>query len=175
MAIVNPSAGGKAPEIEDGIYTVICLSVEERTVTDDQYGNPDKLIFRLKIQDQLDAEGEDIILDPRINKKRSEMYSLFTYARAFGLDVDPNATVDTDDFVGLEAVVRIETEKEGSWPKIKDLSPVKKGKAAPKANSNAKSAAPDGDLLTAFWTRVRAIGLEPTNIAPLVDNDLRAP
>lgn len=166
MAIVQPTTGGKAPVIDDDIYTVTCTEVQEIHLEEpDQFGKTEKLQFRIVLNDIMDEEGEPIFLDPRCNRAWSERATLFKWAQAFGLDVDPTQPIDTDQFVGMEARADIRTEAAGKWPKVNDFLPLPKGKRAPLA----VVAEPDFD---GFWKRVRAGGFERKDVAPYVDGDL---
>src|SRR5688572_8115737 len=120
MATVEPSVS-EAPELADGLYQVECIAAEFKRVENDQFGNNDKVEISLKLLDVLDEEGKDIILKPRINRKWSEKATLYLWSVALGVDVDPGAPMDTDWLIGRKAQALVQTEKEGSWPRVKDL------------------------------------------------------
>jgi hypothetical protein len=120
MAIVEPSKSD-APVLEDGLYPVTCQGVDERTVDNDMFGNKEKLEFHLLIEGETYEDGEPVTLDPRINRKWSEKATLYEWALAFGLNVSPEAPIDTDLFKGKKARAIIETAKEGDWPRVKKL------------------------------------------------------
>ena len=170
MPVVQPSVGGKAPELEDGLYAVTCIGVDAKVVENDPYGNNEKLEFHLQLDDKLDEEGEAIVLDPRINLKWNEKSTLYKYAQAFGLNAQPNEPFNTDAFKGKRARALIQTETAGNWPRVKDLMPIKgKAPAKPVAQADDDTDEPD---FTAFWKRVRAGGYDREQVAPYVDGDL---
>ena len=168
MSVIQPSTS-EAPVLEDGLYTVVCSGVEEKTVENDQFGRNDKVVVHLKIDDKLDENGDPIVIDPMMNRAWSEKATLFHYAQAFGLDPDPMQAFDTNSMVGRKAQALIATEKEGAWPKVRELLPFKKGAGPSPRPVLEEVVEPDFD---GFWKRVRAGGYDRKEVAPYVDGDL---
>ena len=132
MAIVEETAGGDAPSIEDGLYIVTVKEVSEQIMENDQFGHPDKLRFKFLVDGVMDEAGEPVYLDPLVNKKLSKPDSkmqstLSKWVAVFGVAVI-GGRLDTDAFVGKKAQAIIETDFEKSeWPRVKQLLPLKKG------------------------------------------------
>lgn len=183
MAIVEATAGS-APEIEDGLYPVTCVAVEQTVMENDKFGHKNKLRFKLEIEGAFDGDGEQVYLDPLINEKLSlpdaKMVSTLTiWAGVFGVPIKAGR-IDTDDFIGKRAQALIQTEKEGDWPRVKDLLPAKKGQAAP---TNGAASAPDTVVFlsvdpksgegvidwTKFWAIAHRHGLNVKHISDAAD------
>src|SRR3990167_2934015 len=116
MPIVQPGSSD-APEIEDGLYRATIKTVKERTLDKpDKFGNTDKFEIEIEFEDN---QGETQNLNPLVNRKWSEKATLFLVAVACGIDAQPYEPFDTDELVGREVNVLIETEEEGKWPQVK--------------------------------------------------------
>ena len=165
MPIVEPSTG-KAPQIDNGLYIVICKEIKEVTVDNDQFGNFDKLEVTLEFEDLLAPDGGPQTLEPRINKKWNEKATLFKWAVAFGLDVSPAEPIDTDLLIDRKAQALVETAEEGGWPRVTKLTalPKKGGMAAvreaakPKEDDGLTPSANDDEMI-AWWKVTREMGV----------------
>lgn len=160
--IIQPSTGGKAPVIPDDVYPVVCDGIDLVTLPEpDKFQKTEKLEFHLRLLDVVDEEGGEIVLDPRLNVAWSEKATLFKWAVAFGLNPNPDAPIDTDAFIGLEARAVVETEKEGAWPRVKEMM-----KASVRAASRQTAPAPDSEptAIEAWWKRTRDVGLDRTSV-----------
>ncbi len=159
MPVIEPSVGN-APELDDGLYLVECIAIEEKTVENDQFGNRDKLEFSLKLLEVVDKDGSDIVLKPRVNRKWSEKATLFQYATAFGYEADPAEPIDTDVLLHRQARATVHTEKEGDWPRVTGLMALPRGRT-----TRAKAAETDGPDIDGFWKRIRSAGYERGDVA----------
>ena len=197
MTRVEATAGGEAPVIEDGLYTVTVVEVTEQTMENDQFGHPEKLRFKLLIEGLEDEDGDHVYLDPLLNRKLSlpdaKMQStLSKWTAIFGVAITAGG-IDTDDFINRRAQALIQTAEPGSWPRVKDLLPLRKGAKAVAAKANhehdpAYTATGDyvcrschvaldprdaeGVDFTAFWSKVKALGRSRTDVAEAVGGDL---
>lgn len=162
MSVVEPSKS-EAPEIDDGLYEVVCLGVDEKVIEDNQFGNNEKFAIHLRLVDVFDPDGKEIDLDPLVNRKWSEKATLYQYAKAFGCATDLQSPFDTDRFKGKRAQALIETDFEKSaWPKVTSIVPLpaKKGgaKSAPSAAQEVRQppegAAVDADTVS-DWFKAR--------------------
>ena len=179
MALKATVQEGKGLQVEAGTYTIRCLDVKEDHLANSQFGNGDVYRWTFEVQDgdgpMEDEEGEPISLDGVSDRKLTPNNKTTRWVEAFGIGLEVGDEVDLEDCIDKRclAMIGVKDTDKGKFNTIDTLMPLPKGKvAAPKGNGN-KGAEPEADLLTAFWKRVRAIGLEPGNIAPYVDNDLR--
>lgn len=184
MAYVAPGTG-EAPVIEDGLYEVTCVGLEELEMAD-EYSNGEpraKLKVKLQVHGTDDGDGKEVILDPLMNLKWSAggkypASTLFTYATAFCGPQNGDIGFDTDTLKGKKAQALIQTEP-GKWPKVTQIVALKKGKAA----APATDAAPWEDVpavlndkgevdFDAFWKAVRGAGISRTEVANEVGGDI---
>lgn len=185
MPEVQPSAGGKAPVIDDDTYIVTCVETKLITVEEDQFDNFHKVDVFLEIEGMADEDGEPIVLKPRINQAWSEKATLFKYALAFGLDVDPTRSFNTDLMHGLRAQAQVKTAKPGDWPRVKALMPLPKAQRTvtrQPVRAAASLAAPggmvpvlnpDGTLNTAtFWKETRRLNLTRDEVIAEFNGDV---
>ncbi len=157
MTVVTPSAGGyTGAAIDDGLYIVICTKVEETTLATDKFGHTEK--FRLTLAGTCD--GEPFTVEPLMNQSWNEKSTLFQYATAFGLEVDPDEPFDTDEMLNKKANAIIETEdKAGAWPRVKRITRIKGKAPAPSQKATAASGEDRETLLSNFWGRWFDAGL----------------
>ena len=177
MAIVEATAGS-APEIEDGLYPVTIISVEQTVMENDKFGHKNKLRFKMALDGLFDDENEQVYLDPLINEKLSlpdavKVSTLTTWAQICGVPIK-NGRIDTDDFHGKRARAVIKTAKPGDWPKVTELMAVKQGQADAASNGHdlPDTAAflqvnPSGDAVVdwpKFWALAKRYGLNAKHI-----------
>lgn len=176
MTRVEATAGSEAPEIEDGLYPVVVRAVEQTRLENDQFGHPDKLRFKLEIEGFTNDDGSPMMLDPLVNEKLSmpdaKMVSTLTkWAQVFGVPI-VRGGIDTDDFIGKRAQALIKTEKQGDWPRVKDLMPAKKGLAPANGHAVPDTAAfltvnPTGDAVVdwnKFWAVAKPYGINAKHV-----------
>ncbi|MDZ4250938.1 MAG: hypothetical protein U0990_12755 [Candidatus Nanopelagicales bacterium] len=82
--------------------------------TPDQFGKTEKI----DIDVEFEIEGDMFTLGPRVNQAWSENASLFQIADACGLHPNPNAAFDTDDLIGTQVKIVVETKEVGKWPRV---------------------------------------------------------
>lgn len=185
MAIAEPSTGD-APEIEDGMYDLTCTDVSDPFEEMDFNGK--KKIKKVRIFIQVhgtdDGEGEEVVLDPKVNLKWSPggdypPSTLFLYATALCGPQDGDIAFDTDNLKGKSCQGMIKTET-GKWPRIepKSLLPIKKnGGTQAKATSASKSPALVNFMgetdWPAFWKAVEDLKVSREQVAEAVNGDLR--
>lgn len=156
------------PEIPDGLYLATVKAVKDITLEQpDNFGNTEKVEISIEFTD---TDGLNQILDPRVNRKWGEKANLFIIATACGIDADPNATFETQELVGKQVNVLVETPEEGRWPRVKAWSRVRAAKTTAAKTNGVNQGDPDFD---AFWKRVKASGFENKDVVPYVDGDLR--
>lgn len=190
MAIVQPGTG-EAPVIEDGLYEVTCIDLEELEMAD-EYSNGElrpKVKVRLQVHGTDDGDGNDVVLDPLMNLKWSAggkypASTLFTYATAFCGPQDGNFPFDTDDLMDKKAQALIQTEP-GKWPKVTQIVALKKNGAKAPAKATTADDLPweDAPMPTilnekgevdfdAFWKAVRGAGISRTEVIAEVNGDI---
>ena len=183
MAIAEPSTGD-APEIEDGLYEVTCVDVSDPFEELDFNGKKQikKVRIFLQVHGTDDGEGNEIILDPKVNLKWAPggnypPSTLFTFATAMCGPQDPDIPFNTDNLLQKSARATIKTEP-GKWPKVSDMMPLKKNGARAPAPSPTVDDAPfdtddkptltdslaEGVALSEWFESVKAIGYTPKEI-----------
>jgi hypothetical protein len=144
MAIAEPSTGD-APEIEDGLYEVTCTGVSDPFEEMDFNGKKKikKVRIFLQVHGTDDGEGNEEMLDPKVNLKWSPggnypPSTLYVFATAFCGPQDGDVAFDTDNLINKRARATIKTEP-GKWPKVTDMMALKKnGQSAPTAAQEAR-------------------------------------
>ena len=182
MPHIDPTAGGKAPVIPDDTYIVTCIDAKLITVEEDQYGKTDKL--RLELAGAT-MDGEAFTVEPLMNNTWSAFpnkppSTLFTYAKAFGCNPDPNEPFDTDELIGKRLQGLIATDSEpGSWPRIQSFVEYKsvaaqKGPPAASTTPTERIAGPafisaQGDVdWKVYWAAIERYGGTREGIAAKV-------
>lgn len=172
MAIIIEPSKGKAPQIDDGLYPVICRGVRAVTVDSDAFQNFEKVELNIEVEDLLDEEGEAVTLDPRCNRKWGEKATLYQWALAFGVVASVNESFDAEEFNGRQAMALIETPEDGGWPRVTKFSKrTQKGKSAPPAAQEARAPwegeAVDADTVSAWWKDILGQGFERVKVIAL--------
>jgi hypothetical protein len=175
MSVVEPGAGGEVPIIPNDLYTATITKVIDVVLEEaDRFGNQEKVEIHLAF----DVDGEQMTLEPRVNRKWGEKATLYAIAEAAGLSPDPWAAFDTDALVKRKVNVLIETPEEGKWPRVKAWSKTrqngaKPAQAAPKPSQTPAMITALGDVdWPTFWTACSAAGIQKTEVAEELGGDL---
>lgn len=171
MPIIIEPSKGKAPQIEDGLYPVICRGVKAVTVDKDEFGNFEKVEISVELEDKVDEEGEPVTLDPRCNRKWGEKATLYQWALAFGVVASVNESFDAEEFIEKQAMALIETPEDGGWPRITKFSKRTQRKGAPSAAQEGRQppegTVVDADVVSDWWKARLGEGFERVKVVAL--------
>ena len=127
---IPKSVASPKVEIPDGTHPAHCVAIEEKYLEEDNYGNHEKVVIKMRFDNFADEDGEPAVVEAMVNKKFNEKSTLFTYALALGVPADAVDALDTDDLIGKSALCVIKNEESargGTWPRIKNMVPLPAG------------------------------------------------
>lgn len=140
---IQPSAGSGAwAEIEAGSYNAIVDSIEDTGVSSAFPDSGPQLKFGFALEDELDDDGNMIVLNRWLSQKWSEKSNLFKLAMACGLQPDPSVAFKVSTLKGQKCQVVVERKNIGQLnerPGITAFMPRQKARGA--ASRRAAAAA----------------------------------
>lgn len=151
--VIEPSAGSGAwAEVEAGSYDAIIDTIEDTGVSAAFPDSGPQLKFGFALENELDEDGNMIVLNRWISQKWSEKSNLFKLAMACGLQPDLGAAFHVSTLKGQRCQVVVERKNLGQpneRPGITSFMPRQKSRqparaAAHKAPAAAVEPAADG-------------------------------
>ncbi len=147
--------------LEDGTYEVELLTVADFVIKDPSFGDGNVFKWSFEVVDQLDEDGEPIILDPISNRKLTPLTKFWAWAVALGAKPEIGEDFDTETLNGAHAMAQVEAKlkPDGSkgFPKIVGLVAMPKTNARRPTGGSTK---PDSESISDWWAKVRDEGFE---------------
>jgi len=155
--------------LEDGTYEVELLSIKEHSIDNPSFGDGDVFKWSFAVVDEVDEEGDPIILDPVSNRKLTPLTKFWAWAVALGGQPEIGKPFNTDQLIGAHAMAQVEAKvkPDGTrgFPKIVALvaMPKQRNGARPERKTESPQVQATDNLsdeLNAWWKKILGMGVD---------------
>ncbi len=154
--------------LEDGTYEVELVDIVSFEIENPTFGDGNVFKWSFEVVDQLDGDGEPIILDPVSNRKLTPLTKFWAWAVALGAKPEVGADFDTKTLHGAHAMAQVEAKlkPDGTkgFPRIVGLVAMPKTNARRAAGGSTKV---ESESISDWWAKVRDEGLEQDYVREL--------